>query len=66
MSAAPTRKEHLLTPEKPYETEGFFTNIVFTNGIVQMDEDRLLIYYGACDCVVCLAECSVGEMLERL
>jgi len=55
----------LLRPEMVYETQGFFLNIIFSNGVVQTG-DRLLIYYGACDETTCLCECSVEEILETL
>lgn len=54
--------EPLLLPETPYETEGFFANVVFSNGLVQRG-DQVLLYYGACDGVTCVAETSVVELL---
>ena len=56
----------VLKPEKPYETKGFFPNVVFSNGLIQKDEGRILIYYGACDETVCLAETTVDQLLEIL
>ena len=38
----------LLYPTEPYETGGFFPNVVFLNGVVEM-EGELSIYYGASD-----------------
>ena len=55
----------LLRPEAAYETEGFFPNVVFSNGVVQ-EGDRLLVYYGACDETTCLFECSVEDAMETL
>lgn len=58
-------REPLLYPEEPYEVEGFFGNVVFTNGIVQRG-DNLLIYYGAADQYTCLAEASLQEIIASL
>ena len=56
----------LLRPETPYETEGFFPNVVFTNGLVTWEDGRVFIYYGACDESACLLEATVAELLESL
>ena len=55
----------LLTPQEPYEREGFFGNVVFSNGVVEKD-DRLYIYYGASDETTCLAVADVNEILASL
>lgn len=59
-------REPILRPETPYETQGFFPNVVFSGGMVQQDHGEVLIYYGACDETVCLLETSVGEILTTL
>lgn len=46
----------LLTPELPWEREGFFPNVVFSNGWVQFPDGRIWVYYGAADSGVGLAE----------
>ena len=51
----------LLTPELPWEREGFFPNVVFSNGWVQAPAnserpDAIWVYYGAADSGVGLAE----------
>lgn len=51
----------LLTPELSWEREGFFPNVVFTNGWIQWPEGhpkagQIWIYYGAADSGVGLAE----------
>jgi len=68
--ADPTRvlarsREPILVPEAEYEKTGFYGNVVFTNGHV-LDGDRLLLYYGAADSVVCGAEASVSRILATL
>ena len=55
----------LLEPTEPYETTGFFGNVIFVCGAVEAKEE-LLIYYGAADDSVCLARSSVKELLARM
>ena len=55
-----------VTPEAPYETDGFFGNVIFTNGMVEAPDGRLLLYYGASDESACLIETSVEELLAAL
>ena len=52
----------LLTPVEPFETEGFFGNVVFTNGMVEKD-GKIYIYYGAADQYVGLAVTDVDGLL---
>ncbi len=58
-------KQPILEPSEKYETEGFFANVVFTCGCL-VEEDSVLIYYGAADDKVCLAELSLQELLKEL
>lgn len=58
-------KEPIMEPTAPYERTGFFGNVIFTNGHV-VDDDKLTIYYGASDEVICMAEFSVDEILTSL
>ncbi|WP_282125038.1 glycoside hydrolase family 130 protein [Marinifilum flexuosum] len=55
----------VLIPEMEYEKNGFFPNVVFTNGLVEKDNGELWIYYGACDETVCLAITSVQDLLKH-
>jgi predicted GH43/DUF377 family glycosyl hydrolase len=55
----------VLEPEAPYETEGFFANVVFSCGGLVIG-DRLRIYYGAADEQIAVAEGSVQELLAAL
>lgn len=66
-------KTPLLEPEEVYETDGFFGNVVFTNGmVIRKDGGRKIawIYYGASDETACLAKASlddlVGHALQRI
>ena len=52
----------LLYPTEPYETEGFFPNVVFSNGLVEKD-GKVFIYYGAADETVCVAVTDLGHLL---
>ena len=57
--------EALFRPEAAYETKGFFGNVVFSNGMVELD-GRLLVYYGAADSIAAGAETTVDEVLGTL
>jgi len=58
--------EPFLKPEEPYETDGFFPNIVFSNGLVCRPDGSVLLYYGACDGCTALALTSTDELLRTL
>jgi len=55
----------LLTPTEPYETEGFFPNVVFSNGIAEKD-GKIFVYYGASDEAVCVAITDMDSLLGSL
>lgn len=57
--------EPILSPEENYEKEGFFSDVVFTCGLVVEDEN-VMIYYGAADDKICLATTSVSDILSKL
>ncbi len=58
-------EEPLLEPSAAYERNGFFGEVVFTNGHI-VDGDELTVYYGASDSVVCGARFSIREILASL
>lgn len=59
--------EHLLTPERLYETSGFVPNVTFPCATLQDAETgRIAIYYGAADTYVALAFTQVDELLEYI
>lgn len=58
--------EPILFPQEPYEKEGFFPNVVFSNGVITKEDGSVKIYYGACDETVCLAETSLDDLLSTL
>lgn len=57
--------EPLLTPEAPYEVNGFFGNVVFTCGTM-LQGDTLRLYYGAADDTIALAEAKLDDVLTAL
>jgi beta-1,2-mannobiose phosphorylase / 1,2-beta-oligomannan phosphorylase len=58
-------EDPIMEPVAEYEQTGFFGNVVFTNGQL-VDGDKLTIYYGASDEVICVAEFSISEILNSL
>lgn len=58
-------REPILFPETPYERNGFFGNVVFTCGAV-LQNDAARVYYGAADGVTCVADLSLGAILQGL
>jgi predicted GH43/DUF377 family glycosyl hydrolase len=55
----------IMVPTENYELSGFFGYVVFTNGHV-VEGDKLTVYYGAADEVVCGAHFSIQEILSYL
>lgn len=60
------RSEHpIMEPIADYEQNGFFGNVVFTNGHYVLG-DTVYMYYGASDEVICAAKLSISEILDSL
>ncbi|GGI21969.1 glycoside hydrolase family 130 protein [Pedobacter mendelii] len=57
--------EPIMKPTEDYELNGFFGQVVFTNGHI-INGDELTIYYGASDEFVCGAQFSIQEILSKL
>jgi predicted GH43/DUF377 family glycosyl hydrolase len=55
----------LLMPTEPYETAGFFGNVVFPNGMIEKD-GKILIYYGAADETSCVAITDINSLLTSV
>lgn len=55
----------IFQPQETYETQGFFGQVVFSNGHVVQGDD-LLLYYGAADEVICGAVLKISELLAML
>lgn len=59
-------KEALIGPETDFELQGFVPGVVFPTGIVETENDSLLIYYGAADTGTAVLEVSKSELLAAL
>ena len=60
-------EEPIMVPTAEYEVNGFFKNVVFTNGhLVEPDGDTVIVYYGAADELICGARFSIEEILKML
>jgi predicted GH43/DUF377 family glycosyl hydrolase len=57
--------EPLFEPITDYEKNGFFGNVVFTNGHLVQGND-IMLYYGASDEVICGAKLSISRILQDL
>ncbi len=55
----------IFEPEADYECNGFFENVVFSCGLL-CEDNKLKIYYGAADTVICYAELSLQETIKGL
>ncbi len=51
----------VLAPEAPYETEGFYPNVVFSCGAL-LDAGTVRMYYGAADRVMALATADLADL----
>lgn len=60
------RSRHpILAPDMRYENEGFKAGVAYPCGAVVMG-DRLIVYYGGADTVVCAAEARLSTFLDDL
>lgn len=55
----------IISPEEDYENAGFKAGVVYPCGAVIKD-DKLLVYYGGADTVVCAAEANIDTFLEQM
>jgi predicted GH43/DUF377 family glycosyl hydrolase len=55
----------LISPEKPWEKEGYVNNVIFPTGTALFGND-LYIYYGAADESVGVAKVKLDELLKEL
>jgi len=52
-------------PQAAYEQVGDVPNVVFpTAALVDRERDRVSVYYGAADTVVCLAHGHLSELVD--
>jgi len=57
--------EPIMEPLAEYEQQGFFGNVVFTNGHL-VEGDEITLYYGASDSVICGAKLSMQGISKSL
>lgn len=57
--------DYLLSPQVPYEQVGDVPNVVFPCAAL-VEGDRVTVYYGAADTVVCLAHGYLSEILTAI
>jgi len=56
---------YLLTPEEEYETVGFVQNVAFPcSALVDTDDGRIAIYYGAADTYIAVAFGYIDEIID--
>jgi beta-1,4-mannooligosaccharide/beta-1,4-mannosyl-N-acetylglucosamine phosphorylase len=60
-------RDYLLSPQLPYERVGDVPNVVFPcAALTDRSTDRVTIYYGAADTVVCLAHGYLSDILRSI
>jgi beta-1,4-mannooligosaccharide/beta-1,4-mannosyl-N-acetylglucosamine phosphorylase len=60
-------RDYLLAPSVEYERVGDVPNVVFPcAALVDRERDRLTVYYGGADTVVCLAHGRLSEVLASV
>lgn len=55
----------ILEPEKEFEKTGFVSNVVFTCGAIEKD-DEYYVYYAGADKYICLATIKKEELLKEI
>lgn len=58
------KKNPILEPKEDYELFGKVPNVVFSCGNILLD-DKVLVYYGGADTVLCVATFELGELLPK-
>lgn len=56
----------LMTPQEIYEVTGHTPNVVFPTNVLVGEDGKLAIYYGAADCVTCLAFSTVDILFDYI
>jgi predicted GH43/DUF377 family glycosyl hydrolase len=59
-------EQPFFAPEHDHEKNGFFRNVVFTNGTIQPSKENntLYMYYGAADTYICGADFKIKDLLN--
>jgi len=55
----------LLEPDEYYENEGFKSGVIYSCGAVVKNE-RLFVYYGGADSVVCVASIMLSKLIDSI
>ncbi len=58
-------RKPVMEPEMDYEKEGFYSDVVFTCGVLY-EEDKIKIYYGAADSSIAYAEVNLSDIISGL
>lgn len=58
-------KKPILEPDEPYENEGHKAGVIYSCGAVVI-KDKLFVYYGGADTVVCVATADLETFLSTL
>lgn len=58
-------KGPMLVPDENYELSGYVSNVIFPTGAI-LEKDKLSIYYGAADTVVCVAYVSLLDLVKTM
>lgn len=56
--------EWILQPEAPWEVTGYVPNVVFTCGAIPEDDNKVKIYWGGADSVMCVGEANIEELVD--
>ncbi|MCP4145843.1 MAG: glycosidase, partial [bacterium] len=56
-------KYNILEPQEMDEMVGQVPNVVFPSGMI-VEDQRVMIYYGAADTCVCMAETTIEELID--
>jgi len=55
----------ILAPETDYECDGFFSNVVFSCGLI-LDQEKLNVYYGVADTSIAYAQITLDATMASL
>lgn len=55
----------ILSPREEYEHIGDIGNVCFACGAVISDNGEMKIYYGAADTSICIAMCTLNQILKE-
>jgi beta-1,4-mannooligosaccharide/beta-1,4-mannosyl-N-acetylglucosamine phosphorylase len=58
-------RNNILEPREHYELCGQVPNVVFPSGMIVEEDETVLLYYGAADSCVGLAETTITELVRR-